>query len=234
MHWLAHLLDERHEHTWKGSFKLVSLSWCLKFTNLHEEQRERSRSLLIRWTIKQLWQHRTLLKRLELRPGSCKASKERAIDRPFFVSISGVAFCAIPRDGKQLREDSGKLLEKPSGPLASSFFVVSTWLVSVPNTNFGLCKHVKVNINSLWEHPTAAEETAKKHYRNIYILNILWIITRLRCPLLPSPLPLFPSLLSNVKCARLWHMLQTLDVARLFLWRMASNLSEISRYETVF
>lgn len=113
-------------------------------------------------------------------------------------------------------------------------FVVSTWLVSVPNTNFGLCKHVKVNINSLWEHPTAAEETAKKHYRNIYILNILWIITRLRCPLLPSPLPFFPSLLSNVKCARLWHMLETLDVARLFLWRMASNLSEISRYETVF
>lgn len=51
-----------------------------------------------------------------------QVSKERAIELPFFVSISGAAFCAIPRDGKQLREDSGKLLEKPSGPLASSLF----------------------------------------------------------------------------------------------------------------
>lgn len=50
-------------------------------------------------------------------------------------------------------------------------FVVSTWLVSVPNTNFGLCKHVKVNINSLWEHPTAAEETAK----NIIEISTYWI-----------------------------------------------------------
>lgn len=148
MHWLAHLLDERHEHTWKGSFKLVSLSWCLKFTNSHEEQCERSRSLLIRWTIKQLWQHRSHLKRLELRPGSCKASKERAIDRPFFVSISGVAFCAIHRDGKQLREDSGKLLENPSGPLASSLFRCFDLASLCSQYEFGLCKHVKVNINS--------------------------------------------------------------------------------------
>lgn len=226
MHWLAHLLHERHEHTWKGSF---SLSWCLKFTNLHEEQRERSRSLLIRWTIKTTLTTSNLSKRLELRPGSCKASmvKKSTRDRPFFVSISGVAFCAILwRDGKQLREDSGKLLEKPLRCLD---------LASLCSQyEFGLCKHVKVNINSVWEHPTAAERRPpKKYYRKIYIFNILWIITRLRGPLQPT-LPLNPVAVSNVKCARLWHMLETLDVARLFLWRMASNLSEICRYETVF
>lgn len=89
-----------------------------------------------------------LSKRHELRPGSCKASKERAIDRPFFVSISGVAFCAIHRDGKQLREDSGKLLENPSGPLASSLFRCFDLASLCSQYEFGLCKHVKVNINS--------------------------------------------------------------------------------------
>lgn len=177
--------------------------------------------------LKQLWQHRITRKDLNSGPEAVKQVKKSTRDRPFFVSISGVAFCAILwRDGKQLREDSGKLLEKPLRCLD---------LASLCSQyEFGLCKHVKVNINSVWEHPTAAERRPpKRYYRKIYIFNILWIITRLRGPLLPT-LPLNPLDVSNVKCARLWHMLETLDVARLFLWRMASNLSEICRYETVF
>lgn len=182
MHWLAHLLEKRpaiHGKTELVSSNLDASSsrWMPRVT------------FTITFTFTPYWIANSLGNSAQYLNSGPEAVKHIVDHSWSLCTISGSVFCAIrwrkAAAGMKKRWKCWKILlaHWPLRCLCSRL---------CSQYEHGLCKHVKANTNSLWEHPTAAEtekiytiyiydDMCEARWKNLHnILNIFWIITRLR------------------------------------------------------
>lgn len=245
MHWLAHLLEKRPAIHGKTDLRKQSRvsqllqsnwveSWCLKFTMPRV-------TFTFTITFTPYWIVTWKLQRLELRPGSCKAH---------CGSILGL--CVLFRDWLFAQSADGKQLRvwRKDENAGKSYWPIGLFVVStrdcVPNTSMvyvNMSKRTQIhceNIRQLQRPPNRNRkeiytiyiyDMCEERWKNLHnILNIFWIITRLR-ERSPYSVPLIFLCPSNVKCVECAHDFDTCWIHSMKLdssccW-MASNLSDI-------